>query len=148
MGEEFQYGSQRERSDRLLVREGVPRNPVNHYEPNPHSLLGREVTVQIDRPLGSVHPRHASLIYLVNYGFVPGTRAPDGEEIDAYVLGIGKPLESFTGVCTALLHRADDEDDKLIVVPKGFSPTDEQILAATHFQEQYFSVTLVRAATN
>ena len=100
--------------------------------------------MQIDRPLGSAHPRYPNLIYPVNYGFIPHTLAPDGEAIDAYVLGVEKALEFFTGYCIALLHRLDDDDDKLIVVPNGVTLTDEEILRATHFQERYFQTRLVR----
>ena len=114
------------------------------YQPDPRGFLGQEVRVQIDRPLGSAHPRYPDFIYEVNYGFIPNTLAPDGAEIDAYVLGVAEPLKTFTGLCAALLHRKDDEDDKLIVVPRGLNLTDEQILAATHFQEQYFDTQLIR----
>ena len=117
---------------------------TSDYQPNPRTLLGQEVKVQIDRPLGSAHPRYPNFVYLVNYGFVPNTLAPDGAEIDAYILGVEKALESFTGRCTALLHRLDDDDDKLIVVPNGVTLSDEEILRATHFQERYFQTQLVR----
>ena len=115
-----------------------------NYQPDPRTLLDREVEVEVDRPLGSVHPRHAELVYPVNYGFVPNTLAPDGREIDAYILGVDEALESFTGRCLALLHRTNDDDDKLVVVPEGLLLTDEEILSATHFQEQYFDVRLIR----
>jgi inorganic pyrophosphatase len=49
--------------------------------------LGKEVSIIIDRPLGSKHPKHGFL-YEVNYGYVPGTRSADGEELDAYYLGV------------------------------------------------------------
>ena len=117
---------------------------TSNYQPDPRSLLGQEVSVRIDRPLGSAHPRYPDHVYEVNYGFVPNTLAPDGAEIDAYVLGVDEPLESFKGLCLALLNRKDDEDDKLIVVPPGFAPTNNEILSATHFQEQYFEVELLR----
>ncbi len=107
---------------------------TSKYQPDPHSLLGREVEVRVDRPLGSVHPRHPDLIYRVNYGFVPNTCAPDGGEVDAYILGVDEPLESFQGLCVALLRRTDDDDDKLVVAPKNLSLTDDEILSATHFQ--------------
>ncbi len=42
--------------------------------------LGQEVKIVIDRPLGSKHPKH-DIYYAVNYGFVPRTKAPDGDEI-------------------------------------------------------------------
>ena len=79
--------------------------------------LNQKVTVKIDRPLGTKHPKH-KYFYCCNYGFVPDTTAPDGEEIDAYVLGIFEPVKEFEGVCIAIIHRTNDDDDKLIVVPE------------------------------
>jgi inorganic pyrophosphatase len=52
------------------------------------------VEVIMDRPLGCNHPKHG-FRYEVNYGYVPNTLAPDGEEIDVYVLGVDKPLEKL-----------------------------------------------------
>lgn len=97
----------------------------------------------IDRPLASRHPKHG-FVYELNYGFIPGTLAPDGEEIDAYVLGIDRPIKSFTGRCIAIIHRLDDQDDKLIVVPDGMNFNNEEISTATHFQEQYFKSIIYR----
>jgi len=99
--------------------------------------LGKEVEVKIDRPLGSKHPKYAS-IYPVNYGFVPDTLAPDGEELDAYVLKVFEPVEVFVGDCIAIVHRKDDDDDKLVVVPPGESMSDEEITDAVRFQEEWF----------
>ena len=48
--------------------------------------LGKDVSIIIDRPLGSKHPKHG-FVYRVNYGYVPGTQSADGEELDAYYLG-------------------------------------------------------------
>lgn len=108
------------------------------------TFLGQTVTVQIDRPQGSRHPEHGFL-YPVNYGYVPGTLAPDGEELDAYVLCIEDPLDQFCGHCIAIVHRLDDDDDKLVIVPDGFELSDEQILDLTHFQEQYYDSQVIRA---
>ncbi len=106
-------------------------------------FLGKLVTIQIDRPLGSRHPKHGFL-YLLNYGFVPGVLAPDGEELDAYVLGVFEPVEQFDGRCIAVIHRLDDEDDKLVLAPEGVQYTDEQILALTEFQERFFTPVVLR----
>lgn len=105
--------------------------------------IGKKVTVSIDRPLGSTHPKWG-FIYPINYGYIPNTRSGDGEELDAYILGINKPLQEFTGICVAILHRTNDDDDKLIVVPEGMHVTDAEIRAATHFQEQYFESEIIR----
>jgi inorganic pyrophosphatase len=106
-------------------------------------LLGKKVEVTIDRPLGSKHPKHG-FVYEVNYGYIDGITAPDGEELDAYFLGITEPIVSGDGVCIAIAHRRDDDDDKLIVVPEGVTMTDEEIMSAIHFQEQWFNTEIVR----
>lgn len=108
------------------------------------SFIGKEVSVSIDRPLHSKHPKHG-FEYELNYGFVPGTQSPDGEELDAYVIGIDEPVGSFDGICVAVIHRLNDDDDKLVVVPKDKTTiTDEEIISATHFQEQFFKSTIIR----
>lgn len=107
-------------------------------------FLGRSVTIKIDRPLGSKHPKHG-FVYEVNYGFVPDTKAPDGEEIDAYLLGVNKPVDEFTGKCLAVIHRKDDDDDKLVIVPEGFKEiSDSDILKAVNFQEKWFDSMVIR----
>lgn len=105
--------------------------------------LGKMVTVTMDRPMGTKHPKH-NFIYEVNYGYVENTKAPDGEELDAYFLGVEEPLETAEGVCVAVIHRQDNDDDKLIVVPNGTNLTDEEIMVLVHFQEQWFKSEVVR----
>ena len=100
-------------------------------------FIGQIVNVKMDRPLGSKHPKHG-FIYPVNYGYIPNTVSGDGEELDAYVLGEFEPLEEFTGKVIAIIHRTNDDDDKLVVVKDGNNYTDDQIRALTEFQEQWF----------
>ncbi|MBN1262823.1 MAG: inorganic pyrophosphatase [Candidatus Pacebacteria bacterium] len=106
--------------------------------------LGEKVSLVIDRPLGSKHPKHG-FVYQANYGYVSGTKAPDDEKIDAYFLGINKPVKKAQGKCIAIIHRLNDDDDKLVVVPleKG-NLTDEEIKRAVHFQEQWFEYIIFR----
>ena len=101
-------------------------------------MLGKTVTVIIDRPMGTYHPKHKDIFYPVNYGYVPGIIAGDGEEQDAYVLGVNEPLQEFTGVVTAIIHRIDDVEDKWVVAPEGVTFTKEEIWKQVKFQEQYF----------
>ncbi len=98
------------------------------------------VTVQIDRPLGSRHPNRPDTIYPVNYGFVAGVMAADGEEQDAYILGVHEPVARFTGLHIATIHRKNDVEDKWVIVPEGIRFTEAEIRAATHFQEQFFDI--------
>jgi len=107
------------------------------------NFIGKIVTVKMDRPLGSKHPKYG-FTYSVNYGFIPNTVSGDGEELDAYVIGPTVPLDTFTGRVCAIIHRTDDDDDKLIVVPDGQNPTNEEIEEKTKFQEQWFKHVIVR----
>ena len=101
-------------------------------------MLGKTVTVIIDRPMGTYHPKHKDIYYPVNYGYISGIIAGDGEEQDAYVLGVNEPLQEFTGVVTAIIHRIDDVEDKWVVAPEGLTFTKEEIQEQVNFQEQYF----------
>lgn len=106
--------------------------------------ISQIVTVKIDRPLGSKHPKHG-YIYPVNYGYIENTKSADGEELDAYVLGVNESIDEFTRTCIAILHRLDDNDDKLIVVPDlQINISDNEIENEVHFQEQYFKHVLIR----
>jgi len=108
-------------------------------------FLGQKVEVTIDRPAGSKNPEQ-DFTYPLNYGYIAGAMAPDGEELDAYVLGTSEPTFGFRGKCIAVVHRLDDEDDKLVVVDDNDDTeyTDDKILELTDFQEQYFKSTIIR----
>ncbi len=99
--------------------------------------FGKEVQVIIDRPMGSEHPEYG-FIYPINYGYIPNTIAGDGEELDAYVLGEFEPLESYTGKVIAIIHRKDDNEDKLVVAKDSISYSKAQIEALTEFVERFF----------
>lgn len=106
-------------------------------------MIGEFVTVTVDRPLGSYHPEHPDMYYPVNYGYIEGVIAPDGEEQDAYILGVYEPVQSFTGRIIAVIHRIDDAEDKWIVAPEGVSFTKEEIAQQVRFQEQYFQTEIM-----
>lgn len=103
-------------------------------------MLGNKVTVFVDRPLGSRHPHFPDMIYPINYGFVEGVLTGDGEEQDAYILGVSKPVSSYTGIVVAILHRLNDVEDKWVVADRPYPA--EEIKQAVAFQEQYFKSTL------
>ena len=101
-------------------------------------MIPSTVTVTVDRPLGSYHPAHPDLYYPINYGYIKGILASDGEEQDAYILGVDVPLSEFTGNVVAVIHREDDIEDKWVVAPEGAAFTVSQIRSLTSFQEKYF----------
>jgi inorganic pyrophosphatase len=104
---------------------------------NIEEWAGRSVEVVIDRPLGSRHPRHPELVMELNYGYLPGTRAPDGHPLDAYVLGADVPLERCTATVIAIVRRRDDIEDKVVTALSG-EWDEESIARATAFQESWF----------
>lgn len=114
------------------------KNHMNHKE-----YLGKELNIVIDRELGSKHPEYG-FIYPVNYGYVPGTISGDGEELDCYLLGVFEPVKTFKGKCIAIVHRLNDDDDKLIIVPENKEYSDDAINALIEFQERYFEHVIVR----
>lgn len=109
---------------------------------NTKDYLGKMVKIKIDRPFGSKHPKHG-FIYPVNYGYVPNTTSGDGEELDCYLLGVFEPVEEFEGKCIAIIHRTNDDDDKLVIT-KDKEYNNDQIDALTEFQEQYFEHVIIR----
>ncbi len=110
---------------------------------DPRRFLGKIVKVRIDRPIGSKHESF-DIHYPVNYGYIPDTVAPDGEELDAYVLGVSVPIKEFTGRCIALIHRTVDNEDKLVVAPENVEFSDEEIRALTKFPERDFELIIIR----
>lgn len=100
-------------------------------------MIGKTVKVIVDRPLGSCHPEHSDIYYSVNYGYVKGTIAPDGEEQDAYILGVDTPINEFTGKVIAIIHRENDVEDKWVVAPESTFSVDE-IERQVNFQEKFF----------
>lgn len=114
---------------------------------NYRDFLGKKVHVVMDRPMGSKHPKW-NFIYSLNYGYIPNTISGDGDELDAYILGIFEPLEEFDGKCIAAIHRLNDDDDKLIIVPEGKVYSKEQIDALVEFQERFFEYEIIEEMQN
>lgn len=106
-------------------------------------IIGKTVKVKIDRPLGSVHPNHSDIVYQVNYGYIEGIIAPDGEEQDAYILGINYPLIEFVGKVVAVIKRLNDVEDKWVVCPENMVFSKKEIEETTHFQEKYFLTEII-----
>ena len=104
------------------------------------ALLGTTVHVVIDRPIGYLH---GDILYPVNYGYIPGMEGGDGEEQDAYILGIDTPLTEFDGMVIGVVMRKNDCEDKLVVAPKGMELHQGQIAEAVRFQEQYFDTCII-----
>ena len=111
------------------------RNEIIQY-------IGKIVHIVVDRPIGYLH---GDIPYPINYGYVPGLLGGDGEEQDAYILGVNEPIAEFDGQVVAVIHRKNDCEDKLVVAPVGSTYHQGQIASAVHFQEQYFDIRIISA---
>jgi len=106
-------------------------------------MIGTIVKVIVDRPLGSCHPKYKAICYSVNYGYIPGVPSPDGEEQDAYILGVSHPVNEFVGKVIAIIHRFDDIEEKWVVAAEDVSFTKDEIMQQVDFQERYFRTEII-----
>ena len=104
---------------------------------------GKSIDVVIDRPLGSCHPEYGN-IYPINYGYVPNTMSGDGKELDCFIIGVFNPLTKYTGKCIAVIHKLNDNEDKLVIAPEGKDYSNDAIEALVEFQERWFEHKLIR----
>lgn len=103
-----------------------------------NSFLGKMVDISIDRPMGSIHPKHDDIVYPINYGFIPDVLGGDGEELDVYLLGVDTPVKEYTARIIGIVHRRNAVEDKLVAAPEGMGFTVEEIVEAVRFQEKYY----------
>lgn len=108
-----------------------------------HSLLGKTVSVVIDRKIGTRHPKRPHVIYPINYGYLEDVLSADGEGADAYVMGVNEPIDRFCGKVIALVHREDDIEDKLVVAPEGASYSADEIEKTVVFQEEAYRHSII-----
>ena len=89
---------------------------------NLESLIASSELV-IDRPRGSVHPRHPSVIYPVDYGFLKGTTGGDGDGIDVWIGSL--PDGQLDAVVCTVDSEQRDAEVKLLL---GCSPAEKQVI--------------------
>ena len=81
----------------------------------------------IDRPKGSPHPRYPSCRYPMDYGYLQGTRSPDGDGIDAWIGSLTDA--SVTGIIVTVDLDQRDAEFKLLL---GCTAAEAQIALAIH----------------
>ncbi len=118
--------------------ENEERRTAGSREENIASWLDKTIEIRIDRPMGSAHPRKPSLIYPINYGYIPGVPGGDGSDQDVYLMGVDQPVEAYTARVIGVIHRRDDVEDKLVAAPEGMVFTQDQIAQAVNFVERFF----------
>ena len=85
----------------------------------------------VDRPAGSRHPRHPTIVYPLDYGYLDGTSGGDGNEVDVWVGSLpGQALDAVA--CTADTLKRDAELKLLL----GCTAEEKQIICAFHESHQ------------
>ena len=97
-------------------------------------ILGRTVTVFVDRPCGSFHPYYGDVQYTANYGYI--STMTDGAFQDAYVYGPGEPVEVFKGTVIAVLYRKNSHQS-VWIVSSGSDYERQDVLDAVGSTEQF-----------
>ena len=107
-------------------------------------MIGKQVTVTIDRPIGFAN--EFGNIYPINYGYVKGIIGGDGEEQDVYVLdrAINAPIREYVGKVIAIIERADDIETKWVVSNESWE--EPEIRQQINFMEKYFDSKIVFAS--
>lgn len=103
-------------------------------------LLGQDVKVFVDRPIGCSHD---GILYSLNYGYIKNLKALDGEFQDAYIIGVDNPVKTFQGKVVAIINRKNDIEDKLVVCDKCKIYSKKEIKKAISFQEKYFKSKII-----
>ncbi len=136
------YDEKAEDHRSLYMREYTVLNRYLEYKKRKDlvkSFLGKTVNVIMDRPLGYIHKKESyALYYPINYGYIPGVIGGDGEELDVYLLGVNEPVEEYECRIIGIVHRHNDNEDKLVAAPAGMDFTKEEIEREVNFQEQYY----------
>lgn len=136
------YDQATETLDVLFGGDSADNEPVDDRD-----LIDRIVTVTIDRPQGSIPPKHPNIKYELNYGYVKDVIGGDGEEQDAYVLDWNIPTyigQEINGYIVAVIRRKNDVETKWVVATNYAKKyTREQIAQAVNFQEKFFDIEII-----
>jgi inorganic pyrophosphatase len=103
----------------------TPTTHLDYWDALDH--LVSQSRVCIDRPRGTPHPHYSDFIYPLDYGYLEGTTAADGDGIDVWVGSL--PTQAVMAVvCTIDLFKRDAEIKLLI----GCTPDEAQIILRAH----------------
>jgi inorganic pyrophosphatase len=92
------------------------------------SLLQTNAII-FDRPKGTRHPRYPEMIYPLDYGYVEGTTASDGDGIDVWSGSLGP--KTLTGILCTFDTIKRDAEIKLLI---GCTMDDVKCIQNFHSQ--------------
>lgn len=94
-----------------MESEGYVRLVRQRFRWQAWEQLIKERGITIDRPYGSVHPRYDEIVYPMSYGYINGTLAADGCEVDVFV---GRATGGLVGLILTRDRRRADREMKLL----------------------------------
>lgn len=89
--------------------------------------LAADAKLIIDRPAGSRDPRYPEFVYPLDYGYLEGTKSPDGGGIDVWVGTLPEKTVTAALACVDLHKR--DAEVKILV---GCTPDEARRILAFH----------------
>ncbi|MBN1260838.1 MAG: hypothetical protein JXB35_09175, partial [Anaerolineae bacterium] len=101
--------------------------------------LVHEHAVIVDRPAGSEHPRYPGCLYPLDYGYLDGTVAVDGDGIDVWLgslTGMG-----VTGIVCTVDRLQQDVEVKILI---DCSVDEAQVIVAFHNSSLQAGILLMR----
>jgi len=102
------------------------------------ALLAKSEIV-IDRPKGSMHPRHSAVVYPMDYGYLVGTHSGDQAGIDLWIGSLEE--RRVTGIlCTIDLDKGDAE----IKVLLGCTDDEARETLAFHNRGEQSGILIMR----
>jgi inorganic pyrophosphatase len=101
-------------------------------------LVG-ECELVIDRPHGSAHPRYPEVYYPLDYGYLAGTRAGDGDGIDVWVGS--RPEQRVSSIICTVDSLQRDAEIKILL---GCTPQEVQLALAAHNSGQQRGILIER----
>jgi inorganic pyrophosphatase len=81
----------------------------------------------LDRPKGNPHPHYPEIIYPLDYGYVEGTSASDGDGIDVWYGSLGS--KTLTGILCTFDNIKRDAEIKLLI---GCTMEDISVIREFH----------------
>lgn len=94
----------------------------------------------LDRPRGTAHPRYPECIYPLDYGYLAGTTAADGDGIDVWVGSL--PERRVTAVICTVDRGKRDAELKLLL---GCTPQETEMALNFHNGDGQAGLLVLRA---
>lgn len=105
--------------------------------------LAQSGEIVIDRPAHSCHPRYPGAVYPFNYGYITGTHAGDGDELDVWCCA--GDSRQVTGVVMTVDMDKHDTEIKLLL---GCTPAQAHVIHTFHDAGHQSALLVLRATTD